>query len=98
VKLSLLIDGASVFEARLSGPGVRLRVAFSEGGTCRFRFGFGEGDLTPIDATFQAVPGRWIGAKVGLFALTNAPLTTPAHADFDYFRFAPPEAAKATVG
>lgn len=93
VKLSLLIDGASVFDGHVSGPGVRLCVTFSEGGRCRFSFGAQQGALKPIEATFQAVPGRWIGAKLGLFALTSAPLTTPAYADFDYFRFGPSEAA-----
>jgi hypothetical protein len=68
---------------------VRLRVAFAEGGLCRFAFGGSEGALQEVDATFQAVPGRWIGAKLGLFALSDQPLGVPAHADFDYFRFGP---------
>jgi beta-xylosidase len=88
----LLIDGASVHEARVSGPGVRLRVAFTEGGLCRFAFGARNGALTQLDTSFQAAPGRWIGAKIGLFSLCDQPLTLRAHADFDYFRFGPLEA------
>jgi beta-xylosidase len=87
--LRLLIDGASVHEARVNGPGARLRVVFGEGGLCRFAFGAKEGALTEVGATFQAVAGRWIGGKVGLFALCDEPLSAPAYADFDYFRFGP---------
>jgi hypothetical protein len=71
---------------------VRLRVAFNEGGLCRFAFGASEAALTEISTPFQAVPGRWIGAKIGLFCLQDEPLSVPAHADFDYFRFAPLQA------
>ncbi len=89
----LLIDGASVHQTRVIGPRVRLRVAFGEGGLCRFYFGAQDGLLTAISTPFQAVPGRWIGAKVGLFCLHDEPLSVPTHADFDYFRFAPLEGA-----
>jgi beta-xylosidase len=87
--VALLVDGATVHEARVSGPGARLRVVFSQGGLCRFAFGARDGALTEIGTTFQAVPGRWIGGKIGLFALCQQALSTPAHADFDYFRFGP---------
>lgn len=84
----LLFDGVSVHEAHVNSPAVRLRVAFNEGGQCRFGFAAKDGPFTEISQAFQAAPGRWIGAKLGLFALCEQPLSATAHADFDYFRFA----------
>jgi len=44
---------------------------------------------TPRGTTFQAKPGRWIGAQVGLFALVLEPGAPGGHADIEYFRFSP---------
>jgi hypothetical protein len=33
-----------------------------------------------------ARPGRWIGAKVGLFAVRSGPTSENGYADFDWFR------------
>ena len=85
----LLLDGVVVHEAHLQGSSVRLRVAFNEGGLCRFAFASNGGDFIEISQTFQAAPGRWIGAKIGLFALSEGALSAPTHADFDYLRFGP---------
>ena len=57
---------------------VTLRVEMQKGGLCRFA------DFQP---EFQAVEGRWIGAKVGLFCMTANEGQEAGHADFDYFRF-----------
>lgn len=83
----LLVDGVAVYEAHVNTRGVRLRVSFSEGGSCRFAHGAKDGPLTELSHTFQAVPGRWIGAKLGLFSVCEAPTAGGAYADFDYFRF-----------
>jgi beta-xylosidase len=87
VVLRLLVDDAVTHEVRVNGPGVRLRLEFGEQGLCRFSFGARDGILTEVGAPFQAVPGRWIGSKVGLFSLAKQSVTSPAYADFDYFRF-----------
>ena len=66
-----------------AGP-LELRVAVAEGAVCQFSWRR-DGGFTPIGPSFVAQPGRWIGAKVGLFA--SAPGPAPAgHADFDWFR------------
>jgi hypothetical protein len=36
--------------------------------------------------TFTVKGGVWVGARVGLFALSPAAEIPPAHADFDWFR------------
>jgi hypothetical protein len=65
---------------------VELRVAVADGAVCQFSWRrAGGGDFAPIGPSFVAQPGRWVGAKVGLFA--SAPGPAPAgHADFDWFQ------------
>ncbi len=83
----LVIDNQVVESAELARGPIRIGVAFADGGDCRFFFQ-APGELErSFAALFRAVPGRWIGAKVGLFALAGEPATEPGHADFAYFRF-----------
>lgn len=63
-----------------------LRVKVSAGGVCQFSYSSDGARFTPIGISFTAEPGRWIGAKVGLFALGTAPATEFGYADFDWFR------------
>uniref|UniRef100_A0AAU6WV92 Beta-xylosidase C-terminal Concanavalin A-like domain-containing protein n=1 Tax=Chryseobacterium endophyticum TaxID=1854762 RepID=A0AAU6WV92_9FLAO len=35
---------------------------------------------------FQARPGKWIGAKVGVYSISAAKATRGGYADFDWFR------------
>ncbi len=69
---------------------VYLRVQVREGAVCSFSYGSDGVKFTEIGAAFQARAGRWIGAKVGLFALApRGPASSPkarGHADYDWFR------------
>jgi hypothetical protein len=87
--VALFIDGRSVFSARVPTGVVRLRLVFGTGGLCRFEYALPDGTHVRIPSRFQARKGRWIGAKVGIFALRSEAARAAAHADFDYFRFAP---------
>jgi hypothetical protein len=58
----------------------------SAGAVCRFSYSNGGADFSPIGEPFTARPGRWIGAKVGLFAVRNAPGGEYGYADYDWFR------------
>jgi hypothetical protein len=46
-------------------------------------------NFTIFEPTFAALPGRWVGAKVGVFATSAAGQSTEAPADFAWFRVAP---------
>ena len=72
------------------GP-IRLRVAVGTGGVCRFGYIEVGAPQQPIDATFTARAGRWVGAQVGIFAATpnQTAGALDAHADFDYFWYPP---------
>jgi beta-xylosidase len=66
-----------------------LRVEMRAGGECAFSYSADGKKFHKLAPNFQAVEGRWIGAKVGIFSISTAKTTGPGHADFDYFRFAP---------
>jgi beta-xylosidase len=70
------------------GP-VHLRVEWRPGGLCRFGVSFDGNDFTSFEPTFTARPGRWVGARLGVFAATAAGRPAGEPADFAWFRVAP---------
>jgi beta-xylosidase len=64
-----------------------LRARVLEGGRTEFTFSPDGAAFTAIGEPFQAQPGRWVGAKVGLFALRGQEQGREAgYADVDWFR------------
>ncbi len=63
-----------------------LRVKVSNGAVCDFSYSHDGEVFTGIGESFTAVPGRWIGAKVGLFCISRVKQQRPGYADFDWFR------------
>ncbi|MDB6165859.1 MAG: glycoside hydrolase family 43, partial [Lacunisphaera sp.] len=61
---------------------VQLRVEVRAGGICRFAYSVDGHEFIQAGPEFKATVGRWVGAKVGLFA-TGAP---GMFAEFDWFR------------
>ena len=51
--------------------------------------------LAALLGPFQASVSCWAGAKVGLFAIAPPHAPRTGHADFDWFRVAPPAAGNA---
>lgn len=47
---------------------VWLRVSVAAGGECRFSYSADGRKFIPVGESFMAAPGKWIGAKVGLFS------------------------------
>jgi hypothetical protein len=70
------------------GP-VHLRVEWRSGGRCRFGASFDGRRFTTFEPTFAARPGRWVGAKVGLFAAAAPGQAARTSAGFDWLRVAP---------
>jgi beta-xylosidase len=79
-----------VASAALGSVSVRLRVDVGEGARCRFSYSEDGHSFTPLGEVFQATQGRWMGAKVGLFAVA-AEAPARGHADFEHFQVAPRE-------
>ncbi len=68
------------------GESIRLRVEVGNGAVCRFSCSLDGRRFIPVGPPFTAQPGRWIGAKVGLFCLGASEMQKGGHADFDWFR------------
>lgn len=82
-------DGDSdevVERVSLTDSSAELRANVEDGGQVQFAYATGDAGFESVGTPFQAQQGRWIGAKIGLFAV--GPAGTPTedgHCDFDYF-------------
>lgn len=71
---------------KLESQSVYLSVTVSEGGKCQFSYSLDGDKFTGVNNVFTAEPGKWIGAKVGLFATGEQKTNDAGYADFDWFR------------
>lgn len=69
---------------KIEKPEIFLQVRVRSGGRCTFTFSEDGAHFLPFGSEFIAVPGKWVGARVGLFAMGFG---AKGHADFDYVRF-----------
>ncbi|HMP28305.1 MAG TPA: glycoside hydrolase 43 family protein [Saprospiraceae bacterium] len=67
------------------GSDIYLRVIVDKGAICSYSLD--NNQYTPIESTFTAEPGMWIGAKVGLFATRDDQTNDAGYGDIDWFRF-----------
>jgi beta-xylosidase len=65
---------------------VYLQVTVTKGAKCQFSYSMDGKAYVTIDETFQAEPGKWIGAKVGLYSVGEQQTNDAGYADFDWFR------------
>ncbi|HSP82744.1 MAG TPA: glycoside hydrolase 43 family protein [Gillisia sp.] len=72
---------------KLDSNSITLRVRVDKNEMCTFSYSENGKDFVKIDETFKALPGKWIGAKVGLFATQEEKINDSGYADFDWFRF-----------
>jgi len=72
----------------LDAPMVTLRVSVDAQARCQFAYSIDGTEFTPLGEKFPASAGRWVGAKVGLFARSAPILGAPefGHVEFDWFR------------
>jgi hypothetical protein len=70
-----------------SKDGCYLRVDVADGALCSFFYSLDGKTYRAIGKEFKAVPGTWIGAKVGLFSVNPNISQSSGYADFDWFRF-----------
>lgn len=56
-------------------------------GICQFAWAVDGVSFQAFAETFQAREGRWMGAKVGLFAVSTHETGMKGYADFDWFRY-----------
>jgi beta-xylosidase len=65
---------------------VYLRVKVSQGAECICSYSLDGSTFSTIGKSFKAREGRWIGAKVGFYALRNGIINDAGSADIDWFR------------
>ncbi|MEC3876945.1 glycoside hydrolase family 43 protein [Chryseobacterium salviniae] len=76
-----------VAETKLKGNEVYLKVNVSKpNGLCQFSYSENGKSFMKIGEAFQAKPGKWIGAKVGLYSVSTTKAPRGGYADFDWFR------------
>lgn len=70
-------------------PLIYLRVKVQRGAICQFSYSLDGNVYVDTDEVFQAEAGKWIGAKMGLFASRKTQTNDSGFADFDWFRVEP---------
>ncbi|GAB4094016.1 glycoside hydrolase family 43 protein [Flaviaesturariibacter terrae] len=78
-------ESATVLAGALP-PTVYLRVRVAAGGRCRFSWSVDGERFTEWPDEFVALPGRWKGAKLGLFCTRNTTINDAGYVDVDWFR------------
>ena len=63
-----------------------LEMVVEKGAVYHFKFTDSNGKTTNITKSFIAKPGRWVGAKIGMFCLRDNITNDAGYADVDYFR------------
>jgi hypothetical protein len=62
------------------------RVQVKEGAVGHFSYSTNGIDFIPASEPFTAMPGRWVGAKVGIFCTRPTQINDSGFADYDWFR------------
>jgi beta-xylosidase len=77
-----------VVSAEIAAPleKIFLRVTVSVEAKCHFAYSIDGQSFNSIGSEFSATAGKWVGAKVGLFASAGSVQAVAGHADFDFFR------------
>ena len=92
---SLCKDAASgkvqneIVVTKLNNGAVYLKVTITKGGKCDFSYSVDGKAFSKAGEQFTAEPGRWKGAKVGIFCTRETQINDSGWADFDWFRVEP---------
>jgi beta-xylosidase len=73
-----------------SGGTLYLRAAVREGAMVTLSYSLDGTTFQTIGEPFKATAGRWVGAKLGIYATGPASTGERGYADFDWFRFEAP--------
>jgi beta-xylosidase len=71
---------------RVGDGSIYLRVTVMSGAACRFSYSIDGDKFMEVGEAFDAEPGRWVGAKVGIFCTRDVQINDSGYADFDWFR------------
>jgi len=77
---------------------VYLRVRVEEGAVCNFSASTDGKLFIEMSQPFTAKPGRWVGAKLGLFCISTDAVNKGGYAEVDWFRVEKPARPKKEKG
>lgn len=72
--------------ATVSGKTIYLRMQMSAGAVAKFSYSSNNIDYTEAPGSFIAQPGKWVGAKIGLFSTSEVKTNDAGYSDIDWFR------------
>ena len=75
-----------LFAGKYNSPEIYLRVSVSPGAQCNFSMSNDGIRFIPTGPAFTAKQGKWIGAKVGFFALREGTINDAGTVNIDWFR------------
>lgn len=71
---------------KMNGEDIYMQIRVNNGGECHFNFSRDGKVFEKIGEPFMAKPGRWVGAKLGIFCTRTIKTNDSGYADFDWFR------------
>lgn len=74
---------------KLKTNAIYLRVKVNEGAKCNWSYSFDNKNFVDAGTAFIATPGKWVGAKVGLYAVRETQINDSGYVDVDWFRVEP---------
>ncbi|MFV0590362.1 MAG: glycoside hydrolase 43 family protein [Draconibacterium sp.] len=77
---------SKVEKLTFNGGHVYLKLEVLNDANCHFFYSTNGEEFLPLGETFPAKPGKWIGAKLGLFATSTSPKGNLGYIDVDWFR------------
>ena len=71
---------------KINSATVYVRAAITAGGICNFSCSEDGSTFYPLEGSFTARPGKWVGAKIGIFSTGTAKTNDCGFAEIDWFR------------
>lgn len=71
---------------KLTNNTIYLRVLVKKNAQCQFSYSEDGKKFEQVGKVFQAKPGQWIGAKLGLFSIRSSQVNDSGWGDYDWFR------------
>jgi len=73
--------------SKLAKNDIYIKTMVTKQGICNFYYSINGIDFVEIDGAFLAKPGKWVGAKIGLFCSRPSFNNDAGYMDIDYFNF-----------
>ena len=75
--------------AKVTSSNIYFRLSVTKGGKCNFGYSTDGQNFINAGEEFIAEPGKWKGAKIGIFCIRESTTNDSGYADFDWVRVQP---------